>query len=119
MLRWALTLLMLIGWLVPSGVSVPLCGCLFRAESAAGCCQEEVMSCCTDADEDTAPEQDCPCSVTAPDQDPGTPPVLSQGDVPAPAVLVLVPGLNSRRMESRARVVEPCARGPCRTVLRL
>jgi len=118
-LPWALTLLMLAGWLVPSGVSVPLCGCLFRGEAAQGCCQRPVKGCCSAGCEEPGPEPACPCSVEAPDQDPGTPPVLPELHIPAPAVLELVPASQSPRIGVHLARVEARARGPCRTVLRL
>lgn len=121
MARYALLLWMLLGWLLPSGVSMPLCACLIRPEVMQGCCapaqESQPRSCCDDSsEEESRPE--CPCSVSTPDQDPGLPPLVPVWDVPAPAVLQLEPARSTVPCRADTHPVTQCARGPCRAVPR-
>ncbi|MBL8860607.1 MAG: hypothetical protein JNK02_01225 [Planctomycetes bacterium] len=77
--HWLLVLVLLPGWLLPSGARVPLCGCLFGPIDGRSCCVVETAPpCCTaahadaagkhaDGREDTA-ERECNCSVAVPER---------------------------------------------------
>ena len=80
--NWFLLLLMLPGWCLPSGSSVPLCGCLWSITETRSCCAPvEVESCCSSAqdepesDDGSAPciasGESCRCSVAVPAHDGG------------------------------------------------
>jgi hypothetical protein len=95
---WILVLLLLPGWLLPSGLRVPLCGCLF-APAERSCCApvEPAHGCCAADAEDSAPADDapsverepaCACSVAVPDLDGSatTPATLPAFAIPPPAL---------------------------------
>lgn len=84
--HWLLLLLMLPGWLVPSGLRMPLCGCRVSLAETRACCAPfeepvERASCCASAREDEAPsdaptareddERACRCSVAVPTHEGG------------------------------------------------
>jgi len=76
-LHWILLLLLTPGWLLPSGVRVPLCGCQFAPSAERSCCAPvERHSCCSGGDETKTTETsvqgggECHCSVDAPTREP-------------------------------------------------
>ena len=120
---WILVLLLLPGWLLPSGLRVPLCGCLF-APAERSCCApvESPRSCCAAEDEDSAPadeaprverEPACACSVAVPDHDGSatTPTPLPPLAIPPPA-LPRVEVAVSARSSSTPRAGRDRPRGP-------
>jgi hypothetical protein len=81
MLRdWLLLLLLVPGWLLPAGASVPLCGCLFGLGDAPACCAVEpepraAPACCAQRGSAPAEQGDgarvegaeaCTCAVAVP-----------------------------------------------------
>ena len=127
--QWILLLLTLPGWLLPSGASLPLCGCLSRPAGEDACCRTEAVvedgqtdSCCgagrsedsgtSDENRAAAAADDCCCSVTAPPRDDGPLPLAAPRAAPALAAAtpcLLVAAAPSAHRPCR---VHPCARGP-------
>lgn len=94
--HWILLLLLAPGWLLPSGVSVPLCGCQFAPSETRSCCAPvERHACCAGDDESESTgksverERECHCSVDAPTHEPAR--VQPQTETAALFALPLAP----------------------------
>lgn len=80
--QWLLLVMMLPGWLMPSGVALSWCGCALQmeAESSGICCStmDELPSCCEPAP-GTHEQSDgnCCCTVEAPEHDDGLAPATT------------------------------------------
>ncbi len=76
---WFLLLLMLPGWLLPSGLRFSTCRCVERAAAASTCCGEVAPpACCGDRSEESGarndapsfePDRTCGCFVALPDHE--------------------------------------------------
>lgn len=139
--RWWLLLMMLPVWLLPSGASVPLCGCLFRPERSDGCCaaepagEDDAPSCCAaeTGDDDAPPshepqaapgDEGCRCTVTAPRRDDGPLP-LDAPRLPHMLPATACAAMKTWRSEPRSlaadmpRIRGPAPGGACSLPLRL
>ena len=118
--QWILLVMMLPGWLVPSGVALSWCGCALRADvdTSAACCSvvEEVPSCCEPAAGTSEPTtKDCCCSVEAPEHDDGLAPATTY--VPALPQLALQPAVLVPAQPHLSSLLDRCGphdrpRGP-------
>ncbi len=122
--NWILLLLLLPGWLVPSGLHVPLCTCRMPLSAERSCCAPaeqpvEVSSCCARAeaaDEHGSRierERTCECSIAVPVHRGGHAITIAAHfawTVPPPALLTQS---IARSVETTALRVEPNRpRGP-------
>jgi len=118
--QWILLLLLLPGWLLPSGVSVPLCGCQFSLSETRSCCVPvETHSCCASEDETDSTgtsvqrEGECHCSVDAPAHEPARVQPLTETSVLFALPLEVVQVSSTVPATSISRALHPDRpRGP-------
>jgi len=138
--QWILLLLLLPGWLLPSGVSVPLCGCQFSLSETRSCCvpvethssccvpvethsccasEDETDSCCASEDETDSTgtsvqrEGECHCSVDAPAHEPARVQPLTETSVLFALPLEVVQVSSTVPATSISRALHPDRpRGP-------
>jgi|GEM_PF-2885866 len=82
LVRWLLFACLLPGWILPSGIALPLCGCALSFEADACCMvpadattgEAQDESCCavestTSEQDESARETECCCTVESPSHD--------------------------------------------------
>ncbi|MDZ4771946.1 MAG: hypothetical protein SGI72_02305 [Planctomycetota bacterium] len=122
--NWLLMLLLAPGWLLPSGVRVPLCACLIAAAGGATCCvaAETPTSCASARASESEEKADtsgpearprCSCAVAVPVHEAGNARILvdhvaPNAVIPAPTVRFAPCACTA----SSAPVDRPRARGP-------